>query len=95
MIMSEPEQSLLMKEVLDKLYSNLILRDKLKVSKRKNAYRDIDIVIGRAVHGMTFCELANEYGVSAQTIRMVYNRNLAYFARVMKKEDLMDLKGYQ
>jgi hypothetical protein len=37
--------------------------------------------------------LADEYGVSAQTIRITYCRNLAYFARVLKKEDLMDI-GY-
>jgi len=44
---------------------------------------------------MTFKELADEYGVSVTTIRTTYFRNLAYFARVLKKEDLMDLRGYQ
>jgi hypothetical protein len=43
---------------------------------------------------MTFKELSEEYGVSPNTIRVVYYRNLAYFARVMKKEDLMDIKEY-
>lgn len=99
MLLSDPEQSILMREAMDKLYANVILRDKLKASsgtnKFKNTYRNIDIVIGRAVHGMTFRELADEYGVSSQTIRVNYFRNLAYFAKVLKKEDLMDLRGYQ
>ena len=99
MLLSDPEQSILMREAMDKLYANVILRDKLKASsgtnRFKNTYRNIDIVIGRAVHGMTFRELADEYGVSSQTIRVNYFRNLAYFARVLKKEDLMDLRGYQ
>ena len=99
MILSEPEQSILMKEALTKMYDYVILRDKLKASsgtnRFKNTYRNIDIVIGRAVHGMTFRELADEYGVSSQTIRVNYFRNLAYFAKVLKKEDLMDLRGYQ
>ena len=99
MLLSDPEQSILMREAMDKLYANVILRDKLKASsgtnKFKNTYRNIDIVIGRAVHNMTFKELADEYGVCVETIRIAYYRNLAYFARVMKKEDLMDLRGYQ
>ena len=99
MLLSDPEQSILMREAMDKLYANVILRDKLKASsgtnKFKNTYRNIDIVIGRAVHGKTFKELADEYGVSSQTIRVNYFRNLAYFAKVLKKEDLMDLRGYQ
>ena len=99
MLLSDPEQFILMREAMDKLYANVILRDKLKASsgtnKFKNTYRNIDIVIGRAVHGMTFKELADEYGVSSQTIRVNYFRNLAYFAKVLKKEDLMDLRGYQ
>ena len=99
MLLSDPEQSILMREAMDKLYANVILRDKLKASsgtnKFKNTYRNIDIVIGRAVHGLTFKELADEYGVSSQTIRVNYFRNLAYFAKVLKKEDLMDLRGYQ
>ena len=97
MTLSEPEQSILMQEALTKLYANVILRDTIKASsgtnRFKNTYRNIDIVIGRAVHGMTFKELADEYGVSAQTIRITYCRNLAYFARVLKKEDLMNI-GY-
>lgn len=99
MLLSDPEKSILMQEAMDKLYANVILRDKLKASsgtnRFKNTYRNIDIVIGRAVHGMTFKELADEYGVSSQTIRVNYFRNLAYFAKVLKKEDLMDLRGYQ
>lgn len=98
MLLSDPEKSILMQETMDKLYANVILRDKLKASsgtnRFKNTYRNIDIVIGRAVHNMTFKELADEYGVSVTTIRTTYFRNLAYFARVMKKEDLMDLRGY-
>ena len=94
MLLSDPEKSILMKETLDKLYANVILRDKLKsrngTNKFKNTYRNIDIIIGRAVHGMTFRELADEYGVSVTTIRTTYFRNLAYFARVIKKEDLLD-----
>jgi hypothetical protein len=88
-----------MREAMDKLYANVILRDTLKAcsgtNRFKNTYRNLDIVIGRAVHGMTFRELADEYGVSTQTIRVNYFRNLAYFAKVLKKEDLMDLRGYQ
>ena len=99
MLLSDPEKSILMQETMDKLYANVILRDTIKASsganRFKNTYRNIDIVIGRAVHGMTFRELADDYGVSVQTIRITYYRNLAYFARVMKKEDLMDLRGYQ
>ena len=98
MLLSDPEKSILMKETLDKLYANIILRDKLKswngTNKFKNTYRNIDIIIGRAVHGMTFRELADEYGVCVETIRIVYYRNLAYFARVMKKEDLLDFRSY-
>lgn len=98
MLLSDPEKSILMQEAMDKLYTNVILRDTIKASsgtnRFKNTYRNIDIVIGRAVHNMTFKELADEYGVSVTTIRATYFRNLAYFARVMKKEDLMDLKGY-
>ena len=96
MLLSDPEQSLLMKEALTKMYNYVVLRDTIKSSgKLKNTYRNIDIVIGRAVHNMTFKELADEYGVCVETIRIAYYRNLAYFARVMKKEDLMDLRGYQ
>jgi len=97
MLLSDPEQSILMQETMDKLYANVILRATLKVSsnKFKNTYRNIDIVIGRAVHNMTFKELADDYGVSVTTIRATYFRNLAYFAKVLKKEDLMDLRGYQ
>jgi len=97
MLLSDPEKSILMQETMDKLYANVILRATLKASSNrfKNTYRNIDIVIGRAVHNMTFKELADEYGVSVTTIRATYFRNLAYFARVMKKEDLMDLRGYQ
>ena len=98
MLLSDPEKSILMQETMDKLYANVILRDSIKASsgtnRFKNTYRNIDIVIGRAVHNMTFKELADEYGVSVTTIRTTYFRNLAYFARVMKKEDLMDLRGY-
>jgi hypothetical protein len=97
MTLSEPEQSILMQEALTKLYANVILRDTIKASsgtnRFKNTYRNIDIVIGRAVHGMTFKELADDYEVSVQTIRITYYRNLAYFARVLKKEDLMNI-GY-
>ena len=93
-LLTQPEQSILMRELTDKLYANISLRNKLKQTSQKNAYRDVDIVIGYAVHNMTFKELSEEYGVSPNTIRMVYYRNLAYFARVMKKEDLMDIKGY-
>jgi len=97
MTLSEPEQSLLMQEALTKMYNYVILRDTIKASsganRFKNTYRNIDIVIGRAVHGMTFRELADDYGVSVQTIRITYYRNLAYFARVLRKEDLMDI-GY-
>jgi len=99
MLLSDPEQSILMQEAMTKLYANVILRDTIKASsgtnRFKNTYRNLDIVIGRAVHGMTFKELADEYGVSSQTIRVNYFRNLAYFAKVLKKEDLMDLRGYQ
>ena len=96
MILSEPEQSILMKEALTKMYNYVILRDTIKSSgKLKNTYRNLDIVIGRAVHGMTFKELADEYDVCVETIRIAYYRNLAYFAKVLKKEDLMDLRGYQ
>jgi len=97
MLLSDPEQSILMQETMDKLYANVILRATLKVSsnKFKNTYRNIDIVIGRAVHNMTFKELADDYGVSVTTIRATYFRNLACFAKVLKKEDLMDLRGYQ
>ena len=98
MLLSDPEKSILMQETLDKLYANVILRDKLKSSsgtnRFKNTYRNIDIVIGRAVHNMTFKELADEYGVSVTTIRTTYFRNLAYFARVIKKEDLSDFRSY-
>lgn len=91
-LLSEPESAILMQEVLNKLYDNIILRHKLKAwygtNKFKNTYRDIDIIIGRAVHGMTFKELANDYGVCVQTIRHVYYENLTYFARVLKKEGL-------
>ena len=97
MLLSDPEQSILMREAMDKLYANVILRDKLKASsgtnKFKNTYRNIDIVIGRAVHGMTFKQLADEYDVCVETIRIDYYRNLAYFARVLRKEDFMDI-GY-
>ena len=97
MTLSEPEQSILMQEALTKLYANVILRDTIKASsgtnRFKNTYRNIDIVIGRAVHGMTFKELADDYEVSVQTIKITYYRNLAYFARVLKKEDLMNI-GY-
>ena len=96
MLLSDPEQSLLMKEALTKMYNYVVLRDTIKSSgKLKNTYRNIDIVIGRAVHNMTFKELADEYGVCVETIRIAYYRNLAYFAKVLKKEDLMDLRGYQ
>ena len=95
MILSEPEQSILMKEALTKMYNYVVLRDTIKSSgKLKNTYRNIDIVIGRAVHNMTFKELADDYGVCVETIRIAYYRNLAYFAKVLKKEDLMDLRGY-
>ena len=98
MLLSDPEQSLLMKEALTKMYNYVVLRDTIKATsgtnRFKNTYRNLDIVIGRAVHGMTFKELADEYGVSVTTIRTTYFRNLAYFARVLKKEDLMDLRGY-
>ena len=98
MLLSDPEQSILMQEAMTKLYANVILRDTIKASsgtnRFKNTYRNIDIVIGRAVHNMTFKQLADEYGVSVTTIRTTYFRNLAYFARVLKKEDLMDLRGY-
>ena len=95
MLLSDPEQSLLMKEALTKMYNYVVLRDTIKSSgKLKNTYRNIDIVIGRAVHNMTFKELADEYGVCVETIRIAYYRNLAYFAKVLKKEDLMDLRGY-
>ena len=84
-----------MKEALTKMYNYVILRDTIKSSgKLKNTYRNLDIVIGRAVHGMTFKELADEYGVCVETIRIAYYRNLAYFSKVMKKEDLLDFKGY-
>ena len=95
MLLSDPEKSILMQEAMDKLYANVILRSTIRASSGKNTYRNIDIVIGRAVHNMTFKELADEYGVSSQTIRVNYFRNLAYFAKVLKKEDLMDLRGYQ
>ena len=96
MLLSDPEQSLLMKEALTKMYTYVVLRDTIKSScKLKNTYRNLDIVIGRAVHNMTFKELADEYGVCVETIRIAYYRNLAYFAKVLKKEDLMDLRGYQ
>ena len=96
MLLSDPEQSLLMKEALTKMYNYVVLRDNIKSSyKLKNTYRNLDIVIGRAVHNMTFKELADEYGVCVETIRVAYYRNLAYFAKVLKKEDLMDLRGYQ
>ena len=94
MLLSDPEKSILMQEAMDKLYANVILRSTIRASSGKNTYRNIDIVIGRAVHNMTFKELADEYGVSVTTIRTTYFRNLAYFARVLKKEDLMDLRGY-
>jgi hypothetical protein len=42
---------------------------------------------------MTFKELADEYDVCVETIRVAYYTNLAYFARVLRKEDLMDI-GY-
>ena len=61
MTLSEPEQSLLMKEALTKMYNYVVLRD--------------------------------EYGVCVETIRVAYYTNLAYFARVLRKEDLMDI-GY-
>ena len=97
MILSEPEQSILMKEALTKMYNYVILRDTIKASsgtnRLKNTYRNLDIVIGRAVHGMTFRELADEYDVCVETIRVAYYTNLAYFARVLRKEDLMDI-GY-
>jgi len=97
MLLSDPEQSILMREAMDKLYANVILRDTLKATsgtnRFKNTYRNLDIVIGRAVHGMTFKELADEYDVCVETIRVAYYTNLAYFARVLRKEDLMDL-GY-
>ena len=97
MTLSEPEQSILMQEALTKLYANVILRDSIKASsgtnRFKNTYRNLDIVIGRAVHGMTFKELADEYDVCVETIRIAYYTNLAYFARVLRKEDLMDI-GY-
>ena len=96
MLLSDPEQSLLMKEALTKMYNYVVLRDTINSSgKLKNTYRNLDIVIGRAVHNMTFKELADEYGVCVETIRIAYYRNLAYFAKVLKKEDLMDLRGYQ
>ena len=95
MLLSDPEKSILMQEAMDKLYANVILRSTIRASSGKNTYRNIDIVIGRAVHNMTFKELADEYGVSVTTIRVNYFRNLAYFAKVLKKEDLTDLRGYQ
>ena len=99
MTLSEPEQSILMQEAMTKLYANVILRDSIKASsgtnRFKNTYRNIDIVIGHAVHNISFKELAKEYGVSVTTIRVNYFRNLAYFAKVLKKEDLTDLRGYQ
>ena len=95
MLLSDPEKSILMQEAMDKLYANVILRSTIRASSGKNTYRNIDIVIGRAVHNMTFKELADEYGVCVETIRIAYYRNLAYFAKVLKKEDLMDLRGYQ
>ena len=96
MLLSDPEQSILMKEALTKMYDYVVLRDTIQSScKLKNTYRNLDIVIGRAVHNMTFKELADEYGVCVETIRIAYYRNLAYFAKVLKKEDLMDLRGYQ
>lgn len=96
MLLSDPEKSILMQEAMDKLYANVILRSTIKSpGPLRNTYRNIDIVIGRAVHGMTFKELADEYGVCVETIRIAYYRNLAHFAKVLKKEDLMDLRGYQ
>ena len=95
MLLSDPEKSILMQEAMDKLYANVILRSTIRASSGKNTYRNIDIVIGRAVHNMTFKELADEYGVCVETIRIAYYRNLAYFAKVLKKEDLTDLRGYQ
>ena len=95
MLLSDPEKSILMQEAMDKLYANVILRSTIRASSGKNTYRNIDIVIGRAVHNMTFKELADEYGVCVETIRVAYYRNLAYFAKVLKKEDLMDMRGYQ
>ena len=94
MTLSEPEQSILMKEALTKMYNYVVLRDTIKSSgKLKNTYRNLDIVIGRAVHDMTFKELADEYDVCVEKIRVAYYTNLAYFARVLRKEDLMDI-GY-
>ena len=40
MLLSEPEQSILMREAMDKLYANVILRDTLKATSGTNRFKN-------------------------------------------------------
>jgi DNA-directed RNA polymerase sigma subunit (sigma70/sigma32) len=96
MMLSEPEQSVLMLELLKKFHSVIKLNNerKLKHGKRCviNPHRDVDIVVGHAVHNMTFAELGHEHNISAGWARQIYCKNLRAFSFAMKKEGLLKMK---
>lgn len=42
----------------------------------ENAARALDIIVGREVHGMTFAELAREYGICKQRVAQIHAKTL-------------------
>ena len=76
MQLTSTEQSILMQQLMDKLVENITIRGSIKNRNDKNIQRDIDIVLGRAVHGMKYQELADEYGISSNRVMQIYANNI-------------------
>jgi hypothetical protein len=43
---------------------------------QERAARALDIIVGREVHGMTFVELAKEYGICTQRVQAIHAKTM-------------------
>lgn len=84
MQLTSTEQSILMQQLMDKLVENITIRGSIKNRNVANIQRDIDIVLGRAIHGMKYRELADEHGISSNRVMQIYAKNIQYLTYTLR-----------